>query len=38
VYAFMEAMGIVDDHLDGCDARAEVERERARFPRPAARH
>ena len=35
VYAFMQAMGIVDNHLEGCDARAEVERERARFPRPA---
>ena len=28
-------MGIVDDHLEGCEARAEVEQERARFPRPA---
>ena len=35
-YAFMQAMGIVNDHLEGCDARAAVERERERFPRPAA--
>jgi DNA-3-methyladenine glycosylase I len=33
-YAFMQAMGIVNDHLDGCDLRAEVEAERARAPRP----
>jgi DNA-3-methyladenine glycosylase I len=32
----MQAMGIVNDHLEGCDARAAVERERERFPRPAA--
>ena len=25
VYAFMQAMGLVDDHLDGCHARAVVE-------------
>jgi DNA-3-methyladenine glycosylase I len=35
-YAFMEAMGLVDDHLDACDLRAEVERERSAFKRPAA--
>jgi DNA-3-methyladenine glycosylase I len=35
-YAFMEAMGLVDDHLDACDLRAEVERERRAFKRPAA--
>ncbi|MCW5695203.1 MAG: DNA-3-methyladenine glycosylase I [Bauldia sp.] len=28
VYAFMQAMGLVNDHLDGCWCRAEVERER----------
>ena len=28
VYAFMQAMGLVNDHLDGCIVRAEVERER----------
>lgn len=29
VYALMQACGIVDDHVDGCCVRAEVERERA---------
>jgi DNA-3-methyladenine glycosylase I len=33
-YAFMQAMGLVDDHLDGCALRDEVERARARFRRP----
>jgi DNA-3-methyladenine glycosylase I len=35
VYAFMQAMGLVNDHLDGCDARAEVQRARATFVRPS---
>jgi DNA-3-methyladenine glycosylase I len=35
VYAFMEAMGLVNDHLEGCDGRAPVERERQRFRRPS---
>ncbi|TPE51676.1 DNA-3-methyladenine glycosylase I [Amaricoccus solimangrovi] len=34
VYAFMQAMGLVNDHHDGCALRAEVERARAAFPRP----
>jgi DNA-3-methyladenine glycosylase I len=34
-YAFMQAMGLVNDHLEGCPARARVERARARFVRPA---
>jgi DNA-3-methyladenine glycosylase I len=34
VYSFMQAMGLVDDHLSGCAARAEVEGERASFRRP----
>jgi DNA-3-methyladenine glycosylase I len=34
VYAFMEAMGLVNDHLEGCDRRTPVERERQRFRRP----
>jgi DNA-3-methyladenine glycosylase I len=34
VYAFMQAMGLVNDHLDGCDAREAVERDRAAFARP----
>ena len=29
VYAFMQAMGLVNDHLDGCHARAEALRRRA---------
>jgi DNA-3-methyladenine glycosylase I len=35
VYAFMQAMGLVNDHLDGCHCRALVERERGAFRRPA---
>ena len=34
VYAFMQAMGLVNDHLDGCDARAAVDRARQQFDRP----
>jgi DNA-3-methyladenine glycosylase I len=34
VYAFMQAMGLVNDHLDGCDAQPKVEQARARFQRP----
>lgn len=34
VYAFMQAMGLVDDHVDGCPARTPVERARAAFVRP----
>jgi len=33
-YAFMQAMGLVDDHLHGCFARDRVEKERAAFVRP----
>jgi DNA-3-methyladenine glycosylase I len=33
-YAFMQAMGLVNDHLSGCDIRAEVETARAQFRRP----
>jgi DNA-3-methyladenine glycosylase I len=35
VYAFMQAMGLVNDHLDGCHARAPVERAREGFASPA---
>jgi DNA-3-methyladenine glycosylase I len=35
LYAFMQAMGLVNDHLEGCDRRAPVERERHRFRRPS---
>jgi DNA-3-methyladenine glycosylase I len=34
VYAAMQAMGIVNDHLEGCFARPVVEAERAAFERP----
>jgi DNA-3-methyladenine glycosylase I len=37
VYAFMQAMGLVNDHLDGCYVRADVERARRRTARPAPR-
>jgi len=30
IYAFMQAVGLVNDHLEGCHVRAEVERARAR--------
>ena len=36
VYAFMQAMGLVNDHLAGCDAREPCERERAAFTPPGA--
>lgn len=35
VYAFMQAMGLVNDHLHGCVARPEVEAARASFRRPS---
>jgi DNA-3-methyladenine glycosylase I len=34
VYAFMQAMGLVNDHLEGCACRAAVEQERRAFSRP----
>ncbi|HWF73224.1 MAG TPA: DNA-3-methyladenine glycosylase I [Solirubrobacteraceae bacterium] len=34
VYAFMQAMGLANDHLEGCDARAAVTAARDRFARP----
>jgi DNA-3-methyladenine glycosylase I len=35
VYAFMQAMGLVNDHMSGCWCRGEVEAERGRFVRPS---
>jgi DNA-3-methyladenine glycosylase I len=35
VYAFMQAMGLVNDHLDGCAAALRVEKARSMFKRPA---
>jgi DNA-3-methyladenine glycosylase I len=36
VYAFMQAMGLVNDHLEGCDSRTLVEGARASMRRPLA--
>ncbi len=33
-YAFLQSMGVVNDHLEGCAVRARVEAERAAFVRP----
>jgi DNA-3-methyladenine glycosylase I len=37
VYAFMQAMGLVNDHIEGCHARPVVERARAALDRPRRR-
>jgi DNA-3-methyladenine glycosylase I len=34
IYAFMQAVGLVDDHIDGCASRAGVETARTRLRRP----
>jgi DNA-3-methyladenine glycosylase I len=34
VYAFMQAMGLVNDHAEGCITRAEAERARKKFRPP----
>jgi DNA-3-methyladenine glycosylase I len=34
VYAFMQAMGLVNDHLDGCHAQPRAAEARRTFPRP----
>ena len=34
-YAFMQSMGMVNDHLEGCWCRDEVEAERGEFKRPS---
>ena len=34
VYAFMQAMGLVNDHLEGCHVREAAEKARARLKRP----
>ena len=36
VYAFMQAMGLINDHVDGCVIRARAERERVAFTRPVS--
>ena len=34
VYAFMQAMGLINDHVESCVIRSKVERARAKFKRP----
>ncbi len=34
-YAFMQAMGLVNDHLEGCSARSKIEALRTAFRRPS---
>jgi DNA-3-methyladenine glycosylase I len=34
VFAFMQAMGLINDHVEGCDIRAEVDKARSKFIRP----
>jgi DNA-3-methyladenine glycosylase I len=34
LYAFMQAMGLVNDHLEGCDCRAQMAAARERLKRP----
>lgn len=34
IYAFMQAMGLVNDHLEGCCCREPIETARAEFARP----
>ena len=34
VYAFMQAMGLINDHVEDCVTRAKVEKARKRFKRP----
>jgi DNA-3-methyladenine glycosylase I len=34
VYSMMESIGLVNDHVEGCRFRREVEKDRARFVRP----
>jgi len=34
VYAFMQAMGLINDHVENCAIRADVERARKSFKRP----
>ena len=37
IYAFMQAMGLVNDHVEGCASRIVVERARIALNRPARR-
>jgi len=33
-YAFMQAMGLVNDHIEGCESRPSASQARARFRLP----
>jgi len=35
VYAFMQAMGLINDHVEGCIIDERVETERKNFKRPS---
>jgi DNA-3-methyladenine glycosylase I len=35
LYAFMQAMGVVNDHLEGCDVRSDASAERRAFRKPS---
>jgi DNA-3-methyladenine glycosylase I len=37
MYAFMQAVGLVNDHVDGCASRGAVETARRRVKRPRIR-
>jgi len=37
VYAFMQAMGLINDHAEGCVVRSQVERARSKLKRPGPR-
>ncbi|QDO99005.1 DNA-3-methyladenine glycosylase I [Ferrovibrio terrae] len=37
VYAFMQAMGLINDHAEGCVIRAKAEKARKAFKRPVAK-
>ena len=36
MYAFMQATGFVNDHIEGCIVREQVEEERRNFVRPSS--
>ncbi len=36
IYAFMQAMGMVNDHVEGCPCRKDIESIRQKFKRPLA--
>ncbi|WP_231759720.1 DNA-3-methyladenine glycosylase I [Microbulbifer elongatus] len=37
IYAFMQAMGLINDHVQGCVTRSAVDKARKRFKRPSVR-